>query len=224
MKKRIQIDVTLLLIVIIGTMVLMKAENFYLKNRIWDDISDFLGMILILKGNFIRMSARGFKKNRSLEGEMLVTEGPYKLTRNPMYLGSFMIGVGFVLILWPWWMWSLFALVFYVRFRRQIELEERYLFSHFGSPFEQYRKKVPQIFPRWSAVWRLRVKETFPWGTLWITKEKWGFISWPLLAFILEALQELLVFGSFDFEIALCVFGAAMVTFFLMKGIEYKIG
>src|SRR3990167_9267300 len=120
MKTRIKIDSAILSFFIILTGFLYQFPSLYAGSPLTDDLLDFLGVIVVLKGTFIRMAARGYKKAYSKSGAGLVTTGPYTLVRNPMYLGSFLMGAGFILMVWPWWSLPVFAGLFYLRFSRQI--------------------------------------------------------------------------------------------------------
>jgi len=72
----------------------------------------------------------------------LVSSGPYRFTRNPMYLG-----LSLVLIAWATYLWSVWALagplvfVAYIR-RFQIAPEERALSALFGAEYGEYQTKV----------------------------------------------------------------------------------
>jgi len=146
MKKRIKIDSSILSFVIILTGILYQFRNLYTEDLLIDDALDFVGLFMILSGTFLRMMARGFKKEHSQQGHGLVMDGPYALTRNPMYLGSFLMGVGFTLIVWPWWSVGLFAILFYIRFNKQMIKEEQYLTKTFKENYESYAKKIQRIF------------------------------------------------------------------------------
>src|SRR3989344_8541806 len=147
MKKRVQADSAILCFLIILTGFLYLYPQFYSRDLFNDDILDFIGVLVILKGTYVRMAARGHKKSFSKSGHGLVTSGLYQLVRNPMYLGSFLLGSGFILIVWPWWGLLIFAALFYARFNKQIAKEEKLLTGHFGKEYEQYAKKVPRLFP-----------------------------------------------------------------------------
>ncbi|VAW48855.1 hypothetical protein MNBD_GAMMA04-715 [hydrothermal vent metagenome] len=72
----------------------------------------------------------------------LVTYGPYKLSRNPMYIGFLLW-----LMAWAIWIGSLLNIVFLVAFvllvnRLYIAREERALHQLFGQEFEAYVRKV----------------------------------------------------------------------------------
>ena len=72
----------------------------------------------------------------------LVTAGPYRFTRNPMYLGmvTTLIGTGIVLgTTFPFAVVPLFAVLIQVRF---IRMEEGMLESAFGQAYRDYRSSV----------------------------------------------------------------------------------
>lgn len=214
MKKRIQIDTALLALVILFTLFLYINRHIYFISPGADNVLDFFGMIVIFKGVLLRMSARGHKKARSRQGGQLVETGPYILTRNPMYLGSFLIGAGFALIVWPWWSWPIFAAFFYMRFIIQIVNEEKHLARLFPDDFTAYCQRAPRLLPSPANALKARPGDIFKIDEAWSTKEKWGLLAWPLLAVILEALQETLVFGEADIPVILAIFAAAIAVFF----------
>lgn len=74
----------------------------------------------------------------------LTTQGIYRFSRNPMYLG-----LASLLSAWTFWLGNAFALlvvwgfVYYIT-RFQIEPEERILSAKFGESYRQYQQKVPR--------------------------------------------------------------------------------
>lgn len=224
MKKRIQIDTTLLVLIILFTLFLYINRHIYFISPGADNVLDFFGMIVVLKGVLLRMSARGHKKAHSRQGDQLVETGPYILTRNPMYLGSFLIGAGFALIVWPWWSWPIFAVFFYMRFIIQIINEEKHLAQLFPDDFTAYCQRAPRLLPPLKSVLKASPRDIFKIDEAWSTKEKWGLLAWPLLAVILEGLQETLVFGAADIPVILAISLAAMAVFFVGFWIAYRYG
>lgn len=222
MKRRVQIDTTLLALVILFTGFLYLNRHIYFISPGADNVLDFLGIIVICKGVLLRMSARGHKKAHSRQGDRLVETGPYVLTRNPMYLGSFLIGVGFVFIVWPWWSLPIFALFFYLRFNMQIAQEEKHFAQLFPNEFAAYCQKTPRLLPSLKTVLKTSPKQIFKLDEAFCTKEKWGLLAWPLLAVILEALQETLVFGATNILTILVVFAAAIAVFVIGLWIVYR--
>ena len=222
MKRRIKIDGTIMSIVIVITGILCFFPSLYTKSIFLDDICDFFGLLLILKGTYLRMAARGYKKEFSKEGHDLVRSGPYSITRNPMYLGTYFIGSGFVLITWPWWFLAIFLVLFFMRFNKQMVKEEGYLKKIFGEKYEKYCREVPRFFPSWKKVIHLKMSEVFPWPICWSTKERLGLIGWPFLALILEMLQEWIVFSVFDIGRAVSIFAAAIILFAAGLALRYQ--
>ena len=72
----------------------------------------------------------------------IVTEGVYRWTRNPMYLGMALIYLGFALLLDSLVALILiFPLVFVIQ-KEVIEREERYMEAKFGDAYRDYKARV----------------------------------------------------------------------------------
>ena len=96
-----------------------------------------------LLGLVVRAFAAGYlEKNQSL-----ATRGPYAYTRNPLYLGSFLLGLGFSLAGASWLaglaFLGLFLLVYWPVMRR----EEDALRRQFGEIYSRYAESVPLFVP-----------------------------------------------------------------------------
>jgi protein-S-isoprenylcysteine O-methyltransferase Ste14 len=102
-----------------------------------------LGAITIIPGLLIRALASGHVR----KNEALATTGPYAYTRNPLYLGSFLIGIGFAVASRSWWVGVVLLLMFFAIYLPVIRSEEAFLRTTF-SEFEEYAKRVPRVFPR----------------------------------------------------------------------------
>ena len=104
------------------------------------------GSIVVAAGLAIRAIASGqLKKN-----EELATSGPYSYTRNPLYFGSILIGIGFALAARSFWIWFLLAALLVAVYLPVIRSEESFLRSRFPD-FELYARRVPRLTPRWSG-------------------------------------------------------------------------
>ena len=216
MKKRIKIDSALLSCIIVMTGLLFAFRNLYPRSPLLDDILDFLGFMVLVSGILLRMSARGHKRAHSKMSEALVVTGPYTLVRNPMYLGSFLMGAGFVLMVWPWWSLPLFAVLFYARFTKQIVKEEAYLLKIGGEKYARYCKRVQRIFPSLRHLPQARLRRVVNLQEAFSTNEKRGLWIWPILAVVLESFQEWLVFEE--------TIPSQTVKIFLMATVVFVIG
>jgi protein-S-isoprenylcysteine O-methyltransferase Ste14 len=72
----------------------------------------------------------------------LVTSGPYRFSRNPMYVGFTLAYAGAALCLHAAWPFVLLPVVLAVMRFGVIAREERYLVRLFGAEFEAYRARV----------------------------------------------------------------------------------
>ena len=72
----------------------------------------------------------------------LVTNGPYRISRNPMYLALALGYAGLALILSTWWPLFFLPLAVLVIDRLVIAREERYLASAFPQEYGAYRRRV----------------------------------------------------------------------------------
>lgn len=74
--------------------------------------------------------------------EALVTDGPYRLTRNPGYLGMALIYTGIALVSNAPWALAPLPIAIAVIDRGVIAREERYLDRKFGTPYIDYKRRV----------------------------------------------------------------------------------
>lgn len=72
----------------------------------------------------------------------LVTSGPYRLTRNPMYLGMAVLYVALALALGVIWALAVLPFVIFAVDRLVIAREEPYLERKFGEQYRQYKGRV----------------------------------------------------------------------------------
>ena len=84
----------------------------------------------------------GTNVDPSLPSTAVVTSGPYRFSRNPLYMGLTVVYLGLTLALDTWWGIILLALVLIVMHRGVIQREERYLDRKFGDGYRQYRAAV----------------------------------------------------------------------------------
>ena len=106
---------------------------------------DFLlaGLALATAGLALRLWASGHIE----KGARLAARGPYRWTRNPLYFGSFLMGLGFTLAAANVWLLGLFLFLFLLIYIPVMRREEEELGQAFGSPYESYRQRVPMFVP-----------------------------------------------------------------------------
>ncbi len=106
---------------------------------------DFLvaGLALAAAGLISRIWASGHIE----KGTRLATQGPYRWTRNPLYFGSFLMGLGFTLAAANPGLLGLFLFLFLMIYIPVMRREEVELGQSFGTQFESYRQRVPLFVP-----------------------------------------------------------------------------
>ncbi len=71
----------------------------------------------------------------------LMTDGPYKISRNPMLSGTYVYYIGILIALWSWWALLIFAVIATVMML-QVRSEEKRLEADFGQEYLDYKKRT----------------------------------------------------------------------------------
>jgi len=103
-----------------------------------------IGVAVAVIGLLLRAWACGhLRKQRELD-----TSGPYGYTRNPLYLGSLLITIGFGIASGVWWLALLAVAFFAVIYWPVINAETTELETVIGDDYREYRSHVPVFLPR----------------------------------------------------------------------------
>ncbi|HET6463941.1 MAG TPA: isoprenylcysteine carboxylmethyltransferase family protein [Candidatus Krumholzibacteria bacterium] len=90
---------------------------------------------------------------RVVEGHNLITAGPYRLVRHPIYSGMFMMLVATGLVVGRWEGLLPGMTIFLAGTLWRVRIEEKLLIETFGSAYEEYKRKVPAFIP-----WKLSTR------------------------------------------------------------------
>jgi protein-S-isoprenylcysteine O-methyltransferase Ste14 len=74
----------------------------------------------------------------------LVSAGPYRFTRNPIYIGFILAYFGFSIVLTSMWTLLLLIPVLFILQRGVVLPEEAYLERKFGEAYRKYKARVPR--------------------------------------------------------------------------------
>jgi protein-S-isoprenylcysteine O-methyltransferase Ste14 len=108
-----------------------------------------VGAVIVLVGLLVRAWSAGHIR----KAEQLAVSGPYAYTRNPLYLGSFIMGLGFTVAAGVWWLALAFCALFIGIYLPVMRVEAADMRSIFGKGFTEYERNVPLFFPR-LTVWQ----------------------------------------------------------------------
>lgn len=123
-----------------------------------------IGSCIALAGLVVRGAASGHVQ----KNEVLATTGPYAYTRNPLYLGSIAIALGFVIAAKSWWVALIALVMLLVIYLPVIRSEESFLSAHFPE-FADYASHVPKLIPRLRPY--QSTPNAFSWHLYWKHRE-----------------------------------------------------
>lgn len=156
---------------------------------------DVLGLAIVLAGLAVRVVSRDWKVAHS--NGQLVTDGPYGICRNPMYLGSLLTGFGLCIIFGSLPFLLLYLAGFLIAHQVIIRREQKYLGAQFGEQYALYLKATPTWFPAVTGFVRLLSgfwpeRKALPNAIL---RERHAIAGNLLAACLLEATADSLVMG-----------------------------
>jgi protein-S-isoprenylcysteine O-methyltransferase Ste14 len=125
---------------------------------------------------------RAFAAGHLAKNQKLAMSGPYACTRNPLYLGSALMGAGFA-VAGGNWILALACLVFFaVIYWPVIRREEDYLRREFGEAYDRYAQHVPLFLP---CLRRPVGSEKFQWKQYRKNREYEAFLGYLALMIFL---------------------------------------
>jgi protein-S-isoprenylcysteine O-methyltransferase Ste14 len=122
-------------------------------------ISFITGFLLAISGEIIRIWAVSYagsetRTTSGAGGSYLVTQGPYSILRNPLYLGNIIIYTGIGIMSNSLFPYLQIAAIFYfsIQYYCIILIEEEYLETAFRNEYEIYRKNINKFIPSFKPV------------------------------------------------------------------------
>jgi protein-S-isoprenylcysteine O-methyltransferase Ste14 len=100
------------------------------------------------------LGLRAWAAGHIRKNAQLATSGPYAYTQNPLYLGSFLLGVGFTVASGQPLLAIPFAALFLGIYFPVMRVEATHLEEIFGEEYRRYARSVPLFFP-----YRLRYRD-----------------------------------------------------------------
>lgn len=178
--------------IIFAALALFTRPAFFLGNPALDRAVVWLGVVTAMMGQSFRLFVIGYAyikrggKDGRVYADQLVTQGVYAHTRNPMYVGNFLIAVGLGLIYGSPWVYFFVIPFFAFVYLSIITTEEIYLRSRFEKAYEDYAKRVNRFWPNFRGIreslkhfqydWKRAIRKDY--GTFFATL--FGVIAIPL--------------------------------------------
>ena len=104
-----------------------------------------LGIGIALWGRKAMMAA-GTNIDPMLPTTALAASGPFRFSRNPLYLGLTLVYLGLTLVANTWWGMVVLIPLLFIMHRGVVLREERYLEEKFGERYLEYRRRVRRYF------------------------------------------------------------------------------
>ncbi|HEY5220179.1 MAG TPA: isoprenylcysteine carboxylmethyltransferase family protein, partial [Gemmatimonadaceae bacterium] len=100
--------------------------------------------------------------------QRLVSYGIFGWARNPLYIGNFLIWIGFVVVSGVYWFLPVALVLFALEYTLIVRYEEGVLESIFGDEYLAYKRATPRWIPRppahadsgphdWGEAWRSEI-------------------------------------------------------------------
>ncbi|MBY0532954.1 MAG: isoprenylcysteine carboxylmethyltransferase family protein [Xanthobacteraceae bacterium] len=141
----------LLAFIVAGIAFVLVGGSRWPSGSFLHEAIEFIGLALIVLCICGRMICTLYIGGRKIEA--LVTDGPYSVVRNPLYLLSIVGAVGVGAQLGSITLAIITGVVVYLVFLLVILKEEQVLLSRFGVTYEAYLTRVPRLWPKFS-LWR----------------------------------------------------------------------
>jgi len=110
----------------------------------------YLGIIVIIFGFSLSLGSGiffrklGTNPRPGIQANVLVTKGPFRFTRNPMYLGLIAMLVGVSILLGSFSPPIVIPIIFWILHTQFVLQEEKWMESWFGESYLEYKSKTPR--------------------------------------------------------------------------------
>jgi protein-S-isoprenylcysteine O-methyltransferase Ste14 len=145
----------------------------------WSSI--LLGILISFLGLVIRAWASGHLRKE----KALAVSGPYRYSRNPLYVGNFLLGIGITAGARSWWVLGLCIAYYAIFYPMIIRRERERMKNLFPQQYIEYGKKVPLFFP--SLRKHLPANGRFRWSLYKRNKEYRALLGTVLVWLVLVA-------------------------------------
>ncbi|OFZ32344.1 MAG: hypothetical protein A3D92_22995 [Bacteroidetes bacterium RIFCSPHIGHO2_02_FULL_44_7] len=149
------------------------------------DFGFLLGIPVMVAGEALRIWSHGY----IVKSRRLATHGPYGYVRNPLYIGNFLIGLGFCVILWNPIVVCVYTIGFFLAYTITVKDEELRLFEYFGEEYRRYSSEVRRFVPKLKR-YQDKNTETFVSARIWNHGEHITLVALLFMVLVLYLRQE----------------------------------
>lgn len=148
------------------------------------EAGDLVGLVLLATAAFGRLWCLTFIGGR--KNKALLTDGPYSVVRNPLYVFSFIGAFGFGLVVHNAWLIAAIIIWFMTFYPFTLAQEERDLSQLFGNDYRDYCETTPRCIPKLRlyrkpaenvAVNPVKIRDGIL-DSMWFI---WAYVFWQIL-------------------------------------------
>jgi protein-S-isoprenylcysteine O-methyltransferase Ste14 len=160
-----------------------------------------IGAVLMVLGEAWRLwgvaTAGTVTRRRSRNVQKLVAHGPFAWSRNPLYVGNFLIWMGIIALSGVLWFLPVAVAIFALEYYFIVRYEEGVLESIFGAEYLAYKERTPRWIPRppagrrgsefyWAEAWKSEISTFLQYAVIialfvWKDRVSEGRPFWGLL-------------------------------------------
>lgn len=181
-------------------LVLFTRPGLFLNDVQLDKYACALGVLTALTGQTLRILVIGYAyiirggREGKVYAESLVQTGFYAHSRNPMYVGNYLILVGFVLLYGSLWAYAVILPLFTLVYYSIVKNEESYLQEKFGREYAEYAASVNRFIPNLRGIKHSLQSYRYDWKK--VLRKEYGTIALLLCGILAMAIwKDMMIFG-----------------------------
>lgn len=190
------------------------------SNQYAEIVYQALCLLISFTGELVRILTIAFvpsgtsgRNTKAQRATALNTTGAYSITRNPLYLGNFLIIFGISLFSRSWEIVIINSLLFTIFYVPIILTEEHFLLGKFGDKFSEYTSRVPCFFPRFH-LWT-SAGSKWNWGM--VIRREYSSLFSLMLSFVLVAhLRLYAINGEATLSLSWLVAGGVFMSMWII--------
>ncbi len=144
--------------VVISLLLIRAPEYSYFGSERAEEIKDWIAAAIVIIGLSLRAAVIGFAYikrgglKKQVYADTLVTEGFFRICRNPLYVGNLIIYLGVMLMHGSPWVIALGMAFFLFVYQSIVAAEEYFLRNKFGKEYTNYCREVPRWTMKFSKL------------------------------------------------------------------------
>lgn len=197
----------------------MREFDWPYHNHMWQIYWELCCISVSVLGLLVRVFTIGFVpsatsgRNTDMQraAELNVT-GLYSIVRHPLYLGNFLIWLGFAMFPMHWHLALIFVLAFWLYYERIMAAEEEFLQQEFGGEFADWANRTPAFVPRFSQ-W---ARPALPFSFKTVLRREYTTVFGICLVYgVLDLVGDFHVTGVVELETPYVLTMLAVTVFYL---------